>query len=219
MRPDTKNRLKSAGAKEEKQERTPFTGGTITYGSRGSLYLNITNRCTASCVFCIRNLCDGIYGYHLWLSEEPTYEDIIYELENTNLKKYKEVVFTGFGEPTCRLDIVLKVTRWLCDMGKNVRLDTNGHARLMYPGRDVVAELKDAGLYSVSVSLNAETAEKYDELCSPVFKNAYDAVLEFARDAVKAGIRTQMTVVGMPAIDIDKCSDIVHSLGATFRVR
>ncbi|MDI3539231.1 MAG: 3,8-cyclase [Methanolobus sp.] len=196
-----------------------FTGGTISYESHGNLYLNITNRCTAKCSFCIRDLCDGVYGYNLWLSGEPSYEEIISELENTDLRRYKEIVFTGFGEPTCRLDTVLGITRWLSERGKRVRLDTNGHAKLMYPGRDVVAELKAAGMESVSISLNAESGEKYDQLCHPTFSNAYDSLLEFTEESVKAGLRTQMTVVGMPQIDIDKCERIAYRLGASFRVR
>jgi TatD family-associated radical SAM protein len=196
-----------------------FTGGTIGYEAHGNLYLNITNRCTAKCSFCLRDMCDGVYGYSLWLSAEPTYDDIIDELENTDLTKYKEIVFTGFGEPTCRLDTLLEVTRWLCEKGKRVRLDTNGHAKLMYPGRDVVAELKVAGMESISISLNAESAEKYNQLCSPEFSNAYASLLEFTKESVKAGMRIQMTVVGMPEIDIEECEKIATGLGATFRVR
>jgi len=196
-----------------------FTGGTIAYESHGNLYLNITNRCTAKCSFCIRDLCDGVYGYNLWLSAEPSYEEIISELENTDLRRYKEIVFTGFGEPTCRLDTVLGITRWLSERGKRVRLDTNGHVKLMYPGRDVVAELKAAGMESVSISLNAESGEKYNQLCRPAFTDAYDSLLEFTEESVKAGLRTQMTVVGMPQIDIDKCERIAYRLGASFRVR
>lgn len=128
-------------------------------------------------------------------------------------------MFTGFGEPTCRLDTVLGITRWLSERGKRVRLDTNGHAKLMYPGRDVVAELKAAGMESVSISLNAESGEKYDQLCHPAFNDAYDSLLEFTEESVRAGLRTQMTVVGMPQIDIDKCERIAYRLGASFRVR
>jgi len=54
--------------------------------------------------------------------------------------------------------------------GLHVRLDTNGRAARMYPGRDVVTELKTAGLDAVSVSLNAESEEKYNRLCKPVFE-------------------------------------------------
>jgi TatD family-associated radical SAM protein len=218
-KPDKKPDNKPDSKPDEGNTGTRFTGGTIGYESHGNLYLNITNRCTANCSFCLRELCDGVYGYNLWLSAEPTYEDIINELENTDLAGYKEVVFTGFGEPTCRFDTLVQVTAWLHERGKRVRLDTNGHAKIMYPDRNVVAELKAAGMESVSISLNAESKEKYDQLCRPAFSDAYNSLLEFAKESVKAGMRTQMTVVGMPGIDIGECEKIANSLGATFRVR
>ncbi|MEN6330691.1 MAG: TatD family nuclease-associated radical SAM protein [Smithella sp.] len=192
---------------------------TISYEAFGNLYLNITNQCSASCVFCIRNTCDGVYGYDLRLSREPSEEEIISELEGLDLIKYNEVVFTGFGEPTCRFNTVIRITKWLHQRGIPVRLDTNGHAALMYPGRDVVAELKAAGLDAVSVSLNAESEEKYNRLCRPVFEGSYRALLNFTEKAVKAGIRTRMTVVEQQGIEIRECEKIATALGASFRVR
>lgn len=197
----------------------PLPGETICYEEFGNLYLNITNRCSADCVFCIRNFSDGVYGYRLRLSRDPAEEEILRELEKLDLSRYREVVFTGFGEPTCRLDAVLHLTEWLHRRGIAVRLDTNGHAALLHPGRDVVAELKAAGLAAVSVSLNAESEERYNRLCRPALKGSYRAMLEFAEKAVQAGIRTQMTVVGQTEIDIPACERIAAGLGASFRVR
>ena len=192
---------------------------TIYYEAHGNLYLNITNRCSASCVFCIRDFSDGVYGYNLRLSHEPTVDEIINELEPLNLSKYKEVVFTGFGEPTIRLDEMLEVTRWLTERNMTVRLDTNGHANLINPHRDVVSELKEAGLSAVSVSLNAESEELYNELCRPVYDNSYRAMLDFTKSALDAGMQTRMTVVSVPEIDIEKCQHIAQDLGADFHVR
>lgn len=197
----------------------PKSRNTIGYEAFGNLYLNITNQCSAGCVFCIKNTCDGVYGYNLRLSEEPSEEEIITELESLKLSDYKEVVFTGFGEPTCRFDTVLCITNWLHKRRIPVRLDTNGHAALINPGRDVVTELKAAGLDAVSVSLNAESEEKYSRLCRPVFEGSYRALLDFTKKAVKAGIRTRMTVVGQKGIDIRECEKIATGLGASFRVR
>lgn len=197
----------------------PMRKDTISYQSFGNLYLNITNQCSASCVFCIRHFSDGVYGYNLRLSKEPSEEEITRELESLNLTQYKEVVFTGFGEPTCRFDMLLRLTEWLQKKGMHVRLDTNGHASLMYPGRDVVEELKTAGLDAVSVSLNAESEEKYNRFCKPVFEGSYGALLDFTKKAVKAGIRTRMTVVWQPDINISECEKIASGLGASFKVR
>ncbi|MDD5722850.1 MAG: TatD family nuclease-associated radical SAM protein [Syntrophales bacterium] len=197
----------------------PTGKDTVCYEAFGNLYLNITNRCSASCVFCIRETCDGVYGYDLRLSREPSEEEIIRAFEGLKLTEYKEVVFTGFGEPTCRFDTVLRLTEWLHKRGMSVRLDTNGHAARMYPGRDVVAELKTAGLDAVSVSLNAESEEKYNRLCKPAFEGSYQALLDFTKKAVTAGIRARMTVVGQQGIDIEECERIATGLGASFKVR
>ncbi|MGM0771218.1 MAG: TatD family nuclease-associated radical SAM protein, partial [Halobacteriota archaeon] len=135
------------------------------------------------------------------------------------LGKYSEVVFTGFGEATLRFDVLLEITRWLRERGVRTRLDTNGHAQLLYPERDVVAELKEAGLDELSVSLNAESEKKYNEICRPAFEGSYDAMLDFTRKAIEAGIQTRMTVVGFNNIDIKKCEEIALGIGADFHVR
>ncbi|WP_341537092.1 hypothetical protein [Methanosarcina barkeri] len=64
--------------------------------------------------------------------------------------------------------------------------------------------MKTAGLNSVSVSLNAESEDKYNKLCRPIHKNAYSAVLDFVKGARKAGISTRVTVVNVPEIDLKK---------------
>ncbi|MDD2340569.1 MAG: TatD family nuclease-associated radical SAM protein [Methanosarcina sp.] len=192
---------------------------TIYYKAHKNLYINLTNRCSADCVFCIRNFADGVYGYNLRLSKEPTTEEIIGALEGLDLSKYREIVFTGLGEPTIRFDVVLVVTRWLKSRNIRVRLDTNGQAALINPGRDVISELKSAGIDSISVSLNAESEEKYNKLCRPVHKNAYGAVLDFIRGARKAGISTRVTVVNVPEIDLDKCKKLADELDSDFHIR
>lgn len=192
---------------------------TIYYEAHKNLYLNLTNRCSADCVFCIRNFADGVYGYNLRLSKEPTLEEILNALENLDLSKYREVVFTGLGEPTLRFDVVLAVTRWLKNKGIRVRLDTNGHAALINAKKDVVFELKKAGIDSISVSLNAESEEKYNKLCRPANKNAYKIILKFINDSRQAGIDTRVTVVDIPEIDLQKCEELAKELDSNFHIR
>ncbi len=192
---------------------------TIYYEAHNNLYLNLTNRCSADCVFCIRNFADGVYGYDLRLSKEPTTEEILGALEGIDLKKYKEIVFTGLGEPTLRLDVVLSVTCWLKNRNMRVRIDTNGQAPLINPGRDVISELKAVEIDAVSVSLNAESEEKYNKLCRPIHKNTYNAVLDFIRGARKAGINTRVTVVNVPEIDLEKCKKLAEELDSDFHIR
>lgn len=195
------------------------TKDTILYEAHGNLYLNITNRCTAECVFCIKRHSDGVYGYNLRLTAEPVLSDIIKELSNVDLQKYSEVVFTGLGEPLLRLDDVIEITRWLVARGMPVRLDTIGHARLQYPERKVAQELADAGMKIVSVSLNAHDEETYNRLCAPKSRNAYSRMLEFARDVSKTGMELRFTVVNLPSVDIDRCGEIAKEYSAGFKVR
>jgi cyclic pyranopterin phosphate synthase len=192
---------------------------TIIYEAHGNLYLNITNRCTAECVFCIKRYSDGVYGYNLRLSKEPSLSEIINELSQVELSKYKEVVFTGMGEPLLRLDDVLKITRWLTDRGVPTRLDTIGHARILYPGRNVAKELAEAGMKVVSVSLNAQDEDTYNKLCAPKLRDAYKKMLDFARDVSKAGIELRFTVVELPIVDIEECKKLAKGYCADFKVR
>ena len=192
---------------------------TIIYEAHGNLYLNITNRCTADCVFCIKRYSDGVYGYNLRLSKEPALSQIIKELSGLKLPNYKEVVFTGFGEPLVRLDDVLEITKWLTKRGFSVRLDTIGHAKLLYPDRNVASELAESGMKVVSISLNAHDAETYNQLCDPKYIKAYEKMLEFAKDVSKAGMELRFTVVNLPSVDIGKCKKIAKEYCADLKIR
>jgi len=192
---------------------------TIIYEAHGNLYLNITNRCTADCIFCLKRYSDGVYGYNLRLVKEPTLPEIIKQLSEHELSKYNEVVFTGFGEPLVRLDDVLGITKWLTARGIQVRLDTSGHAKLLYPDRNVAEELAESGMKVISLSLNAQDAETYNHLCDPKYIKAYEKMLEFAKDISKSGMTLRFTVVNLPIVNIDKCKKIAGEYGADFKVR
>lgn len=120
-----------------------------------------------------------------------------------------------------RLDAVLDVTRRVKKRYPNlkVRLDTDGLAQLRDRDREVAKELKDAGVDFVSISLNAEDEEKYEELCNPSLPGAYQAVIDFAKDCKKHFLQVRLTVVNIEKIDIIKCRRIAESLGCDFKVR
>jgi TatD DNase family protein len=190
--------------------------GQITYPIRNSLYLNITNRCTSACTFCVRYYTDFVKGHNLRLREEPTAALLIKEIGDP--KRYDEIVFCGYGEPMLRLDVVKAVAAEVKRRGGNVRIDTNGHANLIHK-RNVLPEL--AGLVdAVSVSLNAQNAELYEKLSQPQFgPPAYHAVKEFIREAKKYIPDVTATVVTAPGVDVEACRQIAEELGARFRVR
>ena len=77
---------------------------TISYVLGGKLYLNLTNRCPNACDFCLRTHGDGVGdASSLWLEREPTREEIWADLQKRDLTQYPELIFCGYGEPTCRL--------------------------------------------------------------------------------------------------------------------
>jgi len=189
-------------------------------GANPSLYLNITNRCSNDCYFCFRNFAKGVGGFNLRLRGEPSVEEVTKELQRfINLKPWREVVFCGFGEPLERLDCLLGVTRWVKKYhGTPVRLDTNGHGYLLNPGRDVIWELKDAGVDKVSVSLNAHEEETYNYVCRPTFEKAYENVLRFIQKASKE-LDTEVTAVDIPEINLLKVEETARKMGVRFRRR
>lgn len=200
---------------------TDRKGPSIVYWLDKKLYLNITNRCTNSCYFCLSKFKTGISEFNLKLKNEPSSEDITQELRTLlNRKPWKEIVFCGFGEPTTRLDTLLKVADWIDkNASMPVRVDTNGHASFLYPERDVVAELKDAGVSKVSVSLNAYDEDTYNEVCRPKFEGAFESVLEFIKRARDGGLDVEVTAVTISEIKISKVEKFASNLGVKFRVR
>ena len=191
------------------------------YRLDSGLYLNITNRCSNNCWFCFRNFKRGVGGFNLKLTAEPTAAAVIAELEEAlPLRRWREVVFCGFGEPTARLDVLLDVARWIEARFPQIpiRLDTNGHGYVLNKGRDVVRELKAAGVTKVSVSLNGHDEKTYSENCRPTFAGAFQAVLEFIRKA-KAEMEVEVSAVRMPEVDAEKVGAIAESMDVPFRIR
>ncbi|HMK55179.1 MAG TPA: YchF/TatD family DNA exonuclease [Dissulfurispiraceae bacterium] len=187
----------------------------IAYKIRDSLYLNITNRCTNKCSFCIRYQSDFVKGHNLRLESEPTEQEL--EAAIGDPSKYSEVVFCGYGEPMLRLDTVKAVAAWIKERGGRVRINTNGQGNLIY-NRNILPELKGM-VDSVSVSLDAQDEATYNKICKPSFDSAFAAVVNFMREAKKFTPDVQATVVEMDGVDIEKCRQITDDLGVKLRVR
>ncbi len=189
--------------------------GEIVYRIRDSLYLNITNKCTNRCGFCIKFRTNYVKGHNLRLEKDPAALQIIKAIGDP--RDYGEIVFCGIGEPFLRLDVVKKVSRWIKQQGGKVRINTNGQGNLIH-GRNILPELQ--GLVdSISVSLDAEDEEKYEKICRPSFKGAYRGVIEFIKEAKKFIPEVRITVVKIPEVDIDRCRAIAAELGVPLRER
>ena len=193
----------------------------LVYELENKIYINLTNRCTNDCIFCLRKDKEDVCGQKLWLdSEDFTAQDVIPQLKEFKLSK--EVVFCGYGEPLLKLEILKEVAKYLKDTYPDVkiRINTNGHANFVYK-RNVVPEL--VGLVDeISVSLNGSTSAEYDELSCPKFENAYDEVKKFIKACSESGIKTDASIVdGYKGrrLDVKKCEEIAENLGAKLRVR
>lgn len=183
-----------------------------------SLYMNITNRCSNDCDFCIRNHKNGMNGFSLWLDKEPTAEEVIKCLPD-NLEKFKEAVFCGFGEPTYNMPAIVEVGKHLHGKGVKTRINTNGQANLIN-GKNVVGELVEA-CDEINVSLNECNAEKYDEHCKSVFgKVAFYEMLSFAKEAAARGGKVNFSIVDtIGEEDINLCKKLAEKLGVPLRIR
>jgi TatD DNase family protein len=107
----------------------------------------------------------SVKGYNLRLQTEPSAQELICEIGDPT--RFDEVVFCGYGEPTLRLGVIKEVARAVKARGGRIRLNTNGHGNLIHK-RNILPDL--AGLVdAVSVSLNAENAEKYLAICKPAY--------------------------------------------------
>lgn len=202
----------------------------LVYELDGKIYINLTNRCTNDCIFCLRKDKDDVKGQELWLdSENFGADEVIEQLRTlTGLPSYShtllpsEIIFCGYGEPMLKLDILKEVSKYIKDNYPNtkIRINTNGHANYVYK-RNIVPELKGL-IDTISVSLNGESTQEYDMYSRPKFEEAYEEVKKFIKACSDAGIETIASVVdGYKGhhINIEKCKKIASDLGAKLRVR
>lgn len=192
----------------------------ILYTYKNQIYANITNRCDCSCEFCIRTHKDSVgEADNLWFEKEPTLEEIKAAIDTFDFTGYEELVYCGYGEPTCALDNLLASAAYAKEkFGIKVRLNTNGLANL-YHKRNVVPELAKV-VDSVSISLNAPTAEKYQKVTRPQFENAFSALLEFASLAQESFSHTQLSIVDvLSEEEIEDCQKIADDRGIYLKIR
>ena len=189
---------------------------TYTYTIGNKIYVNLTNRCSNDCEFCVRRT-DAFKEIGLWLEHEPTAEEVINSFEN--LDAAEEVVFCGYGEPMYRLGVMLEVAEYVKGKGKPTRVNTNGQAALIL-GEGVPEKLKGK-LDTVNVSLNATTAKGYQELCHSEFgEKAFYAMLDFAKECKKYVPKVVFSIVDVVGEEeIARARDIAAAVGVDLRVR
>lgn len=195
---------------------------TIVYKVHQNLYINLTNRCSSACTFCLRQTRDKMEDSgSLWLEHEPDFEEVKAAFGEFNVDDYNEIVFCGFGEPTMRFDMLLEVAKYIKDTwNKPIRLNTNGQGDLINK-RHIAPELK--GLVdTISISLNFPEENRYQEIVRSQFGVAsYNAMLEFAKEAKNYVPNVVLSTVDttLSREEESKCKEICDSLGVTYRIR
>lgn len=183
------------------------------------IYINLTNRCSNRCDFCIRQDRQGRADTTLWIEDEPTAEDVVEQLPQ-NLDDYdSEIVFCGFGEPTYNLETLDEVAGYLHCLDKTTRINTNGQANLIHKQdvTDVIVTSCDV----INVSLNECTAQKYQQHCKSIFgENAFEELLNFAKLCKQRGGNVVFSVVdSIGEKDVAECQKLADKMGIPLRVR
>ncbi|MDE7454769.1 MAG: TatD family nuclease-associated radical SAM protein [Clostridia bacterium] len=189
------------------------------YILNNKIYINLTNRCSNKCDFCIRLNHKDMDGQVLWIDEEPTVEDVIDQLPQ-NMDDYdNEVVFCGYGEPTYNLETLDEVASYLHCIDKTTRINTNGQANLIH-GQDVT-DVIVTSCDVINVSLNESNADKYQQHCKSKFgKSAYDGLIEFATLCKQRGGNVVFSVVdSIGEKDVAECQKLADKMGIPLRVR
>lgn len=188
----------------------------FTYQLGKSLYINLTNRCNADCVFCDRKGEAVVKGHNLKITREPEAMEVIDQIGDP--LRYDEIVFCGYGEPAIRLEVLKEISASVKQKGGRIRLNTDGHGNVIHK-RNILPELE--GLVdSVSVSLNSVDPVQYGELMRLDGPKYHAAMLEFIREAKKFIPNVVVSVVGMSDVDQSRARELVEKeLGVTFRVR
>ncbi len=192
---------------------------TITYELNNALYVNVTNRCSNDCHFCLRNEKSFVNGVDdLWLEREPSRAEITQDILRRDLKNYRELVFCGYGEPTYRFYDIIEVAKSVKrESNLPIRINTNGHANFIH--KTDLTPLLENSIDTVSISLNAVSSEKYDELCQPLFKGAYQEMLDFAKKSTRYTEVILSIVDILPKEEIEMAQAIAKKIGAKLRIR
>lgn len=210
----------------------------IVYGMPGQnhrLFINVVHACPNACLFCVDFKGDTFYGFELKNGRPPTASEIVAAVEAYPfLQGVRELYYCGIGEPLLRCETVVgsaKAIRALLPPHTMVAVNTSGTFYIKHPRVDFA---RDFDL--IQVSLNAESEEKYNAICRPKVRGAYNALMTFLRDLHRflqtTGVpcRVELSVVdtsddvanlpnsarsltSIPTPDLEACHAIAESFG------
>ncbi|CUX38083.1 TIGR04100 family radical SAM protein [Clostridium sp. C105KSO13] len=192
----------------------------ILYTYNEQVYANITNLCDCRCSFCIRSHVNGIGDANtLWHKKDPTLEEIKAAMDEFDFGCFSELVYCGYGEPTCALESLIESARYAKEKyGVSIRVNTNGLGNL-YHNKDIVPIL--AGVVDfVSVSLNAPTKDEYMKVTQPRFENAFEAMQDFIIECRDIIPQVKVSIVDvLTSEQIEASKVLADELGVSLRIR
>lgn len=193
------------------------SGPVFTYKLGDSLYINVTNRCNAKCVFCRRKGEAILKGYNLKMNKTEEPDVVTYIREIGDPKKFKEIVFCGYGEPTIRWDVVKAVAKYVKKNGGRTRINTNGHGNYINK-KDITPEFKNV-IDVVSISLNSIEPKQYSQITG-LETRMFNEMIQFATLVRPKVEKVVMSIVSLKEVEISKARKLVEEkIGAEFRVR
>lgn len=190
---------------------------TLVYDIGNKRYINLTNSCTLKCAFCPKTKgSPEVHQYNLGIEERHKTNDYIKAIGDPSV--FEEVVFCGFGEPTMRLKELLAISKYIKQHHGRVRINTDGLANLVHK-RNVLPELAQV-VDALSVSLNGQTEDVYNQHCLPGLSGSFQAVLDFLQLAPNYIPDTTATAIdGLEGLDIKACELLAKERGVKFRRR
>ncbi len=217
---NSKNQPKQQQNKSQ-QNKDENRKDTYLYVLDGNLYVNLTNKCSNACDFCVRNERASYYGNYLWLRHgDPTAEKVIAAANGMgDLTRFQEVVFCGFGEPTYKVAEMVALCDFFHEKGLKTRLNTNGQGNLINK-RDIVPDLKGKVDF-VNISLNASCYEKYQPICRSQFRESgFEGMIEFAKACKRNGVACRFSIVDCVGEDeVEACKRLAESIRIPLYVR
>ncbi len=189
----------------------------VVYRYGDSLYVNVTSKCQNCCIFCVRNTADGLAGYNLRHTQDPSEELVLSTIRELPVEKFKELVFCGFGEPTLRSSLIMKASTAVRARGIKTRLNTNGLCASFMTDNKVLELL--SSFDSVSISLNASGVKEYNRICPSEVENSWEYLLRFVKLAGRAHIETQLSAVKSSGVDIERITALAKRLHMSLRIR
>lgn len=189
----------------------------LVYDIRDSRYVNLCDRCTLVCQFCPKTK-----GSHIVHSSDLTllrrYDAQTYIDAIGDPRRFDEIVFCGFGEPTLRLKPLLAIAQAIKQQGGRVRVNTDGLANRIHK-RNVLPDLANC-VDALSVSMNAQTEALYNLHCQPQLKNSFRHMLDFLALAPLYIVDVTATAInGLAGVDIAACRQLAEERGVKFRQR